>query len=73
MYESFKDEMLEYIDTLKVQYPDASILMTGHSLGAALSTLATYDLKRKYTTTDIKIYNFGSPRVGNKAFTTQFK
>jgi predicted lipase len=35
--------------------------------------LAAYDLKMTYPQTDINLYNYGSPRVGNKAFVTTFK
>ncbi len=40
---------------------------TGHSLGAAMATLATSRLKAS------AIYSFGSPRVGNKAFCDSIK
>ncbi|CAN0253869.1 unnamed protein product, partial [Discosporangium mesarthrocarpum] len=40
--------------------------MTGHSLGGALATLTTLDLVREYPGVQITMYNFGSPRVGNR-------
>lgn len=40
----------------------ARILFTGHSLGAALATLAASIIQPAY------LYTFGSPRVGNRAF-----
>ena len=51
------DEVASYLDTLKVP-----IFYTGHSLGAALATLAAS--KR----TPAAIYTFGSPRVGDSNF-----
>jgi len=49
------------------------IVVSGHSLGAALSTLGaleiqTYFEKSHETFANITLYNFGSPRVGNQAF-----
>ncbi|NJK34634.1 MAG: lipase family protein [Oscillatoriales cyanobacterium SM2_2_1] len=46
---------------------DRPILLTGHSLGGALATIAALDLhQRDYRVTGV--YTFGSPRVGNRAF-----
>ncbi|GFR45731.1 hypothetical protein Agub_g7147 [Astrephomene gubernaculifera] len=48
------------------------ILVTGHSLGGALATLASYDLKLRDATRDITCYTYGAPRVGNKAFAEEY-
>lgn len=45
---------------------DWHVLFTGHSLGGALATLATLDLKRRHPGTKVTMYNYGSPRVGNR-------
>jgi predicted lipase len=55
------------VGKLKNQYPTAKVKTTGHSLGAALATLTAMDLYR-YGYTDVQCYNFGSPRVGDQAF-----
>ncbi|CAB1113920.1 unnamed protein product [Ectocarpus sp. CCAP 1310/34] len=47
---------------------DWHVYITGHSLGGALATLATLDHCRRYPEAKVTMYNFGSPRVGNKAF-----
>ena len=47
-------------------YPTARVKTTGHSLGAAMATLTAMDLARYYP--DVQCYNYGSPRVGDKAF-----
>jgi Predicted lipase len=44
------------------------IKITGHSYGAALSTLCAVDLQYNFPCLDIQVIVFGSPRVGNSAF-----
>ena len=48
------------------KYPTASILNTGHSLGAALAVIGGMRLKAKFGKKTI-VHNFGCPRVGNEA------
>jgi hypothetical protein len=63
--ESVWDDMLPEIQRLQDQ--DVSVWVTGHSLGAALATLAADRLE------DVKgLYTFGSPRVGDKEFQKRF-
>jgi len=45
------------------------VIVTGHSLGAALATLAAVDLAQN-ASLSVEVINFGSPRVGNQAFAT---
>ena len=44
------------------------VLVVGHSLGGALATLCAAELMYTYNLTDVQLYTFGSPRVGNAAF-----
>ncbi|EYU22285.1 hypothetical protein MIMGU_mgv1a001923mg [Erythranthe guttata] len=48
------------------------IYVTGHSLGGALATLMALELSSsqlaKHGAINVTMYNFGSPRVGNKIF-----
>ncbi|KAE8454100.1 hypothetical protein EG329_005023 [Mollisiaceae sp. DMI_Dod_QoI] len=48
--------------------PTYSIVITGHSIGAGVATLAATELRSMNYTLDT--YTFGSPRVGNTAFAT---
>lgn len=65
-YESVKDEIRAAIE----QITDVPIYITGHSLGAALATLATFDLNRDNLAA---CYTFGSPRVGDKSLDWKIK
>jgi triacylglycerol lipase len=60
------DEMLPEIENLENQ--GLKIWVTGHSLGAALATLAADRLQ------DVQgLYTFGSPRVGDQGFQERFQ
>ena len=51
------------------------LYITGHSLGAALATVATQTLEHNPRIRDIiaACYTFGSPRVGNSEYDIEFK
>jgi hypothetical protein len=54
---------------------DIPLYITGHSLGAALATVAVRHLEKKKYFRDLiaACYTFGSPRVGNKALDEALK
>jgi triacylglycerol lipase len=51
--------------------PQQAILVTGHSLGAALATIAAARLRQDNRAVH-GLYTYGSPRVGDRAFAQQF-
>jgi hypothetical protein len=59
------------IQNLKKKYPSYTVVVTGHSLGAAMATLTTVDLMDSGVS-PIRMFTFGSPRVGNTAFADWF-
>jgi hypothetical protein len=72
-YNYLKPEIFNNLQTLSNKYNTNKLLITGHSLGAAESTLMTYDILNDYTNYKISyFYNFGSPRVGNPEFVSSF-
>jgi hypothetical protein len=52
--------------------PTYQVLVTGHSLGSALSTLTASDLVLSGIT-NVRLFNYGSPRVGNTAFANYYQ
>jgi hypothetical protein len=69
VYLSMSSEMLSDVQTLVSANPGAPILVTGHSLGAAVSMHAAVDIMQKISgVSSLQLYNFGEPRVGNPAF-----
>ena len=49
-----------------------NVIITGHSLGAALATIAAIDIKYMFPNVPVVCVLFGSPRVGNRAFAKSF-
>ncbi|KAJ7141991.1 Alpha/Beta hydrolase protein [Mycena filopes] len=68
---SFKSVASEILTAVAVElqkYPTYTIIVTGHSLGGALASLAAPTLKAKLPSANLKLYTFGQPRVGNAEF-----
>lgn len=55
-----------FIETAFAANPTYTLVVTGHSLGGAVGTLAVADLREDGYPCDL--YTYGSPRVGNMAF-----
>lgn len=58
---------------LDVRRGQRGLWITGHSLGAALATLATAKLRLEKKHPVNGLYTFGSPRVGNEEFAQSFE
>ena len=64
--QSVIDDVMQEVSRLNGLYPDYSIVVTGHSLGAALATLTALDLVGTFGSL-VNIYNYGCPRMFNQA------
>lgn len=60
------DQVMDEVLNLDLMYPDWKIVVTGHSMGAALATLTGLDLADEYGADRVHLYNYGSPRIFNK-------
>ena len=49
-------------------HPGYSVVTSGHSLGGALASLAGVTLKANFPSTPLRVYTFGQPRTGDRAF-----
>jgi len=67
---NLEEPILNKLDELMLEYPDAMIYITGHSKGGALATLMGFCVlsRHKDYLKRIKIATFGSPRVGDSDF-----
>lgn len=48
------------------------VMVSGHSLGAALAVLCAVDIQYNFPHKDVEVYLFGCPRVGNRAFARSY-
>lgn len=77
-YESIRDKVMGLVRkalamaTQGVSAQRNSLFVTGHSLGAAQSTIAAVDLAGTFPSRRVVVYNFGDLRVGDKAFVTLY-
>ena len=69
-FRDLKQGILEHVTFLKNKYPQATALLTGHSLGGATVTVAALYVNQIVPVKIIETY--GSPRVGNPAFANHF-
>ncbi|KAB8242168.1 Alpha/Beta hydrolase protein [Aspergillus flavus] len=59
-----RDRIIKTLDELKPEHSDYKIVVVGHSLGAAIASLAAADLRTKNY--DAILYAYAAPRVANK-------
>lgn len=71
-YLHVKSDLFRNLGKLTAEYKTHDVLVTGHSLGAALATLLAYDLMMSATHSVSHLITFGSPRVGNTEFVKSF-
>ncbi|EGT40767.1 hypothetical protein CAEBREN_17067 [Caenorhabditis brenneri] len=50
------------------EFPSYSLLITGHSLGGAMSAVFSVHVALKYPTKQIRLYSWSAPRVGDETF-----
>jgi len=62
-----RDSVASAVAAARQRLPNAKVLVTGHSLGAAVAQLFAEHLAHNLQITPV-VYTFGNPRVGNKAF-----
>lgn len=53
-------------------YIKGVVYLTGHSLGASIATLASVDISLSYPNSNIYLYTYASPKVGDATFASFF-
>ena len=64
IFNGLSDDMLAMIKGIKADF----IVVSGHSLGAALATLAGTYITNRFSDLKVITYSFACPRIGNPAF-----
>ena len=68
-YQRVAEPLWPHLQALAAAYPTADIFVAGHSMGAGMAGFAYPDVVRTVKSQGTKrLYNFGSPRIGNPAF-----
>lgn len=70
-YLSVRSQVTQSVHACMDEHPTASLHVTGHSLGAALATLAALDLTTQGVAVGA-VYTFGQPRVGDPQFSQAY-
>ncbi|XP_037415681.1 probable feruloyl esterase A [Triticum dicoccoides] len=70
---TIRDGIVSGIQKTRKLHGDVPIMVTGHSMGAAMASFCALDLVVNYGLDDVKLMTFGQPRVGNAAFASYFK
>ncbi|KAJ1914701.1 hypothetical protein H4219_004674 [Mycoemilia scoparia] len=73
-YASSKPHIYRVLPSLIEKYPEYSVVLTGHSLGGAITALCTRELFTVFPEIRgrLKLYTYGEPRVGDFDFATDF-
>jgi hypothetical protein len=69
-WDEIKDRITAAIKKARRRRPNYRLVVTGHSLGGAVATVAAAHLRAAGLAVDL--YTYGSPRVGNDAFAIWF-
>lgn len=65
-YNTLKDMLHSKVAGEREAHPDAPLIITGHSLGGALASVAAADFGLNLKASNTQCYTFGSPRVFTK-------
>lgn len=66
--QGIREEAMDAVSRLLVDFPDDRVFVTGHSYGAACGQLFAMELARRGIHADL--YTYGSPRVGDGLYST---
>ena len=76
-YSSLRSGVYSALYSLASAHPSSGLIITGHSLGAAMASLFLADLEVSdpplFKGVQLPVYTFGEPRVGNEHYASWFE
>lgn len=72
-YRSVSLQVTSALHKLQEQYPYASLMIAGHSLGGAVAAICAFELEYIEKIPVKALYTFGKPRVGNTEFSAKLQ
>ncbi|KAH9054312.1 alpha/beta-hydrolase [Lactarius vividus] len=67
-YNSVRSVVLHAVREQLEAFPGYVVVLTGHSLGGALASLAALSIKSNFPWAAVRLFTFGQPRTGDAAF-----
>ncbi|KAJ7732330.1 Alpha/Beta hydrolase protein [Mycena maculata] len=67
-YTSVAEVVIDAVRAQVAKFPTYTLVVTGHSLGTAITALAAVDLKTAIPDATMKLYTFGQPRTGDASW-----
>jgi hypothetical protein len=71
-YNAHSQDLVASVLGLIEEHPDYEVVVTGHSFGGAMGAICAMDLAYNHNIDGVYVITFGSPRVGDAAFSSAF-
>ncbi|KAI6157943.1 Alpha/Beta hydrolase protein [Pisolithus tinctorius] len=67
-YQSIAQILLDIVGLQINMYPMYAVVVTGHSLGGAVASIASIAIRNTYPAATVRLYTIGQPRTGDSAY-----
>ncbi|KAH9988438.1 Alpha/Beta hydrolase protein [Russula compacta] len=67
-YNSVRTTVIRTVHNQLRNFPGYVVVVTGHSMGGALASIAALSIKSNIPTAEVRLFTFGQPRTGDAAY-----
>jgi len=67
-YNSVRAVVVHVVRDQLLAYPNYAVVITGHSLGGALASIAALSVKSNISSAAVRLFTYGQPRTGDTAY-----